>query len=168
MQRDKKWHAVYVNSRAEKKVYAALVSRKLDAYLPIVKTMRQWSDRKKLVQVPLFSGYVFVSITAAEYDRVLETPGVVSYVRSEGKVARIRDEEIARLRELVDLGYQIEARPAKKNLKTGTKVRIGSGVLKGIEGFVVGTGDQRRVELLLESIGHTLIVRLPEEILLEI
>ena len=56
----KNWHAIYVASRQEKKVLEALLNKKIEAYLPLIKTLRQWSDRKKLVEFPLMPGYVFV------------------------------------------------------------------------------------------------------------
>src|SRR6478752_682736 len=86
----KTWHAIYVKSRTEKKVGELLSERGIDNYVPLVKTMRQWSDRKKLVEFPLLNGYVFVSIAPIESEKVLQTRGVVNFVRSEGKTATIR------------------------------------------------------------------------------
>src|SRR6188472_2452236 len=82
----KNWHAIYVKSRTEKKVGEALEARNIEAYVPVVKTMRQWSDRKKMVELPLLNGYVFVNITLKEQDVVLQTRGVVNFVRSEKKI----------------------------------------------------------------------------------
>ena len=56
----KKWHAVYVSSRTEKKITDLLNNKGIEAYVPIIKTMRQWSDRKKMVELPLLNGYVFL------------------------------------------------------------------------------------------------------------
>lgn len=162
----KKWHALYVSSRSEKKVGETLLSRGLSAYVPLVKTMRQWSDRKKMVELPLLNGYVFVNIGAAEHDAVLQAKGVVSFVRSEGRIATIRDVEIERLRQLVELGYQVEAAAMKKEYRHGDKVKISSGVLKGIEGYVVENLGDRQIEVLLESIGQCIRVKLPAELLL--
>jgi transcription antitermination factor NusG len=60
----KKWHAVYVSSRTEKKINDLLNNKGIEAYVPVVKTMRQWSDRKKMVEMPLLNGYVFVNYTS--------------------------------------------------------------------------------------------------------
>jgi transcription antitermination factor NusG len=159
------WFAVYVKSRSEKKVTEALLSRNIEAYAPVIKTMRQWSDRKKMVELPLLNGYVFVKITGGEKDLVLQTKGVVNYVRSEGKVAVIRDEEIDRLRQLVELGYQLEAHAINRKYKEGDKVKISSGALRGIEGYVVDAAEGKQIEVLLESIGQCIRVRVPKEIL---
>lgn len=164
----KKWHAIYVSSRTEKKINDLLNNKGIEAYVPIVKTMRQWSDRKKMVEMPLLNGYVFVKITPLENDKVIQTKGVVNFVRSEGKIAAIRDIEIDRLKQLVQLGYHIEANGINKEYKEGDKVKINSGVLKGIEGYVVEAGEKNQIDVLLESIGQCIRVKLPKELLLDI
>jgi transcription antitermination factor NusG len=161
---EKTWYAIYVNSRAEKKVGDELLSKKIEAYVPLVKTMRQWSDRKKLVELPLMNGYVFVRLYEKEHDAVLQTKGVVNFVRSEGKKAIIREMEIERLKQLVDLGYQLEARGIDVTYKAGDAVKINSGVLKGLEGYVVGNRESGVIEIVLESIGQCIRVTLPKEI----
>ena len=165
---EKYWHAIYVSSRTEKKISENLQSKLIEAYVPIVKTMRQWSDRKKMVELPLMNGYVFVNITEKEKEAVAQTRGVVNFVRSEGKVAVIREFEINRLKQLVELGYQLEAESISKTYKEGDKVKISSGALKGIEGYVVEGKDSRSIEVLLESIGQCIRVKLPMELLLSI
>ena len=78
-----KWYAIYTRPRAEKQVCQRLVEQGIEAYLPIRKTMRQWSDRKKMVEVPLFTSYVFVHIDRRFYDDVVRTHGVVKYITFE-------------------------------------------------------------------------------------
>ncbi len=145
-----------------------LINKGIEAYVPIVKTMRQWSDRKKMVELPLLNGYVFVNITNTENDKVLQTRGVVNFVRSEGKIAVIREIEIDRLKQLVALGYHLEANGINKEYKEGDKVKITSGVLKGIEGYVVDAGENKQIEVLLESIGQCIRVKLPNELLISL
>ncbi len=155
-----------MKSRTEKKVAEALAARDIEAYAPVIKTMRQWSDRKKMVELPLLSGYVFVNIEPKEQDVVIHTRGVVNFVRSGGKIATIREVEISRLKQLVELGYQMEAFSISKKYKEGDKVKITSGALRGIEGYVVESKESREIEVLLESIGQCIRVRLPKEILI--
>lgn len=162
------WHAIYVRSRSEKKIGEAIVAKNIEAYVPTIKTMRQWSDRKKMVELPLLNGYVFVNIPANDKDKVLQIKGVVNFVRSEGKIAIIKEIEINRLRQLVELGYQLEAEAIHKKYKEGDKVKINSGALKGLEGFVVENKENRYIEVLLESIGQCIRVKLPRELLLSI
>jgi len=162
----KKWYAAYVASRQEKIACKLLFEKGTEAYLPLVKTMRQWSDRKKMVEFPLLSGYLFVHIAPVEKETVLQTRGIVRFVRSEGKDAIIRSEEIDRLKQLIELGYHLEAFGIKRNYKEGEKVKITSGALKNIEGYVVENKEGRFIDVLLESIGQSIRVKLPEEILI--
>jgi transcription antitermination factor NusG len=163
---NKKWHALYVSSRAEKKIMDTLLAKGIEAYVPLVRTMRQWSDRKKMVELPLMNGYVFVHILPTENDRTLQTQGVVNFVRLERKIAIVRDVEIERLKQLVELGYHLEAMDLKRNYAEGDKVKITSGALKNVEGYVIKNEQGRFIDVLLESIGQSIRVKLPEEILL--
>jgi transcription antitermination factor NusG len=165
---NKKWHALYVASRQEKKVNQSLLEKGVEAYVPLLKTMRQWSDRKKMVELPLLNGYVFVRISNQETDRVLQTKGVVSFVRSEKKIAIIRDSEIARLKQLIELGYQMEAGTAHHTYKENDKIKITAGPLKNIEGYVIEDKAGRSIDILLESIGKVVRVKLPREIIVEV
>jgi transcriptional antiterminator RfaH len=166
IQNKKNWHALYVNSRAEKKIGEALLSKNVEAYVPLVKTMRQWSDRKKMVELPLLNGYVFVNIKPDESNTVLQTKGVVGFVKSEGKVAVIRKVEIHRLKQLVELGYQMEVNAISRKYKEGDRIKIGSGPLKGIDGYITQSKEDRLMEVLLEGIGQCIRVKLPKEILI--
>ncbi|MGZ3932300.1 MAG: UpxY family transcription antiterminator [Bacteroidia bacterium] len=163
---EKKWHALYVASRQEKAVFKALSEKSIDAYLPLIKTLRQWSDRKKMVELPLMNGYIFVNIRETEKDRVLQVKGIVNFVRSDGKIAVIRDQEIDSLKQFITLGYQIEARAKTADHKEGDRIKITSGALRGVEGVVTVSKEGRFIEVLLESIGQCIRVKLPKEILI--
>lgn len=160
------WYALYANSRAEKKIGETLAAAGIVTYVPLVKTMRQWSDRKKMIELPLLNGYVFVKALQTQFDRILQTRGVVNFVRSEGKIATIREVEINRLKQLVELGYQIDSSAIKRRYNEGDKIKINSGPLKDIEGFVVNQKENRYIEVLLESIGQCIKVKLPQELIL--
>lgn len=160
------WQALYVNSRSEKKITETLSAKGIEAYVPIIKTMRQWSDRKKMVEVPLLNGYVFVNSDSKQFDKILQTRGVVSFVKSEGKIASIRNIEIERLKQLVELGYQLEAEAINRLYKPGDLIKITSGPLKGIEGYVSNLNQHNRIEVVLESIGQCIKVKLPIDVIL--
>lgn len=163
-----RWCALYVNSRAEKKVAEILTNKGIHSFVPLIKSVRQWSDRKKTIHLPLLSGYVFVNITPVENERVLQTKGVVAFVKSEGKIAEIREVEIDSLKQLVELGYQMESNPIKRNYNEGEKVKITSGVLRNVIGFVVEEVSERYLEIVLESIGQSIRVKLPKEIIIAV
>jgi transcription antitermination factor NusG len=90
---------------------------------------------------------------------------VVAYVKSEGRPAEIRDDEIDRLRQLVELGYHLEARSGTDHFSKGDRVRIAAGPLKGMEGLVSDRGDETEICMILDSIHHSIIVRLPKGML---
>jgi transcription antitermination factor NusG len=161
-----KWYAIYVASRSEKKVNELLSEKGIHVYLPLVRSLRIWSDRKKMVEFPLMNGYVFVNINIiTEKDKVLQTRGVVNFVRSEGKVAVIRDVEISRLKQIVELGYDIESDRMAQSYNEGDKIKIIAGPLKGLEGYIINSDSGKNFEIVLESIHQTVRVKLPEEIL---
>lgn len=161
----KNWNALYVNSRAEKKVFELLLLKNIEAYVPIIKTMRQWSDRKKLVELPLINGYVFVHIYEADRERVLQTRGVVNFVRYSGKIANIQDREMQQLKQVVELGYHLEANPIDRDFKEGEKVKINFGPLKNFEGYIIGKSQKNNFEISLAGIGYSVKVRLPQDML---
>lgn len=164
----KNWHAVYVSSRQEKKVTEAFQKKGIESYLPLLKTLRNWSDRKKLVELPLLPGYVFVQMQASEKDSVLQTKGVVSFLRCEGKIGIVRNEEIEGLKQLISLGYNLSVFRTEKKLVKGDKIKINSGHLKNIEGFIIEEKGESFFDVYLESVEFNVRVKLPEELLIKL
>ena len=158
MQKDlaPKWHAVYTRPRFEKQVCDRLLEQGIEAYLPLIKTMRQWSDRKKMVEIPLFSSYVFVHITRKHYDQVLQTFGAVKYIIFEGKAATIPPEQIDQLKIIVNGNEKIET--TWETRKKGDRVMVTSGSLKGLKGELITDGDRKKVLVRIDSIDQNLTV----------
>ena len=90
----KRWHVIYTKSKWEKKVEGLLLKSGIESWCPVQKKERQWSDRKKIIEEPLFRSYVFVKIEKEEHSKVLGTIGVVNFLYFEKKPAIIRDNEI--------------------------------------------------------------------------
>jgi len=151
-----KWYAVYTRPRFEKQVLKGLLDQGIDAYLPLIKTMRQWSDRKKMVEVPLFSSYVFVHIDRSLYDQVLQTHGVVKYITFEGKAASIPSDQIDNLKIIVDSNEKIETTWEKR--KKGDQVMVTAGSLKGLRGELITEGDRKKVLVRIQGIDQNLTV----------
>jgi len=159
----KHWYAVYTRPRAEKQVYQCLAETGIDAFLPLHKTLRQWSDRKKMVEVPLFSSYVFVHIDTPDYDRVLHTNGVVKYVTFEGKAASIPQDQIDNLKLIVNSNADIEV--THKKLKPGQQVEVTHGTLKGLRGELLKISKKHRLLVRIDTIHQNLLVNIPENFL---
>ncbi|MES1159526.1 MAG: UpxY family transcription antiterminator, partial [Bacteroidota bacterium] len=101
-EKKKTWYAVYTKPRWEKKVYALLTEKGMEAYCPLNKVKKKWSDRVKWVDEPLFKSYVFVSIPEDEQTAVRMVSGVVNFVYWLGKPAVIKDKEIALIRSFLN------------------------------------------------------------------
>jgi transcription antitermination factor NusG len=155
--RPKKWHVIYTRSRAEKKVLTELQIKNIECFLPLQRKLRQWKDRKKWVETPLISGYLFVYINREDYDKVLQTDNVVCYITFEGKAAIIPDCQINALKQLLQQS-EIEVEVSVENFKPGKKVEIISGPLIGIRGELIETRGKNRFLLRFEQINNVLII----------
>lgn len=157
--KDQRWYIVYVKSRAEKKIADRMARFGLEYFLPTIKVMRQWSDRRKLVEVPLFNGYMFVRVTPEEFTTVRMVEGVVNFVKMEGKYAILRDEQLEAIRTFVATGLPVAAAPA--DFAPGTKVKVTFGPLKDFEGELVEVKNEKQFVVRLEAIHQVLLVNLP-------
>jgi transcription antitermination factor NusG len=154
------WFAVYTNPRAEKKAYAELIKNGIDAYLPLQKTLKQWSDRKKWVEEPLFRSYIFVNIPQSKYFDVLNTPGIVRYVTFEGKAVPIPPRQIDAIRfYLADLPQSSDW--GNSDLVPGSMVEIIRGPLKGLTGQLVDFKGRQKVRIEIEALGQSLYLTIP-------
>ena len=94
----KNWYAIFTKPRSEKKVLQRMLDNDIEAFLPLIKTVRQWSDRKKTLEVPLIPSYIFVFLPERELYRTLPIQGTVSVLKHLGKPAKVREVEIENLR----------------------------------------------------------------------
>lgn len=125
-----------------------------DVYLPLVKTIRQWSDRKKKVELPLIPGYVFVKVNEKEYYQVVNSPGVVRYVTFEGKAAPIPEKQILLIKQSIEGNLMVE--PSQEKFEPGEKVKIISGPLNGFEGELLNINHKSNLIIRFDAIGYTL------------
>jgi len=154
-----RWYAAYTKPRNEKKVYDRLVSAGIETYLPLQKRLKQWSDRKKMVEEPLFRSYIFVKISQKEYYTVLNTAGLVRYITFEGKAVPIPENQIDQIKQLLEQNVEVEAIDEK--LEPGTMVEIKFGSLMGLEGELIEHHGKKKVIVRIEHISHSLLVTLP-------
>lgn len=152
------WFAVHTRSRCEKKVASQLNEKRINLFLPTLKEVHYWSDRRKIVDQPLFPGYVFVNIPTEDRMRisVLKTNGVVGFVGVQGCGIPIPDQEIENIQTLLSSNMPFEPYPF---LRVGQKVRIRGGYLDGIEGTLVAKNSDRSVVVSIELIQRSLAVR---------
>jgi transcription antitermination factor NusG len=156
----KNWYAIYVQPRAEKKVSQALEGKGLEHYLPLRKSLHQWSDRKKWVEIPVISGYIFVNISPNERMDVLKTGFVHSYVRYLGQDAIIPEKQINAMKCALgntDLTVNIDS----NDYKTDQPVRVVKGPLAGLTGNLVSIKNRKKFIILLEQIRMNIVIEIP-------
>jgi transcriptional antiterminator RfaH len=154
-----KWYAVYTHPRAEKQVYERLVEARIETFLPLQKTYRIWSDRKKLVERPLISSYIFVKTNNHNFPKVYKTQGVVKFVTFEGIPASIPQNQIDILRLLINSDAEIEVSSGK--LEKGDNVEVISGSLTGLTGELIKIGTRNRVVVRIDKLDKNLILKIP-------
>jgi len=149
------WYAVCTRPRFEKKTRIFLEREEIPNWLPLQRSQRQWSDRKRMVDAPVFNSYIFVHITENEFYRTLNTYGVSRFVYYNGKPAVVPDRDIDFLRRVFDEGYEVEARAIA--FQAGMRVRITRGAFAGREGILVAEGNRQRFRVDLKQIGQSIL-----------
>lgn len=159
----KKWYAVYTKPRWEKKVAERLEEKGIENYLPLMKTLKLWSDRKKWVQEPLFRSYIFLYISENQYLSSLQTPGVVRYVTIGRERISIPPVQIEAVRQFVESGDDILTDTPEMHI--GDRVIVRRGQLKGLEGTLVEFHQKHRVRIMIEGIQQSLHIKVPKSFL---
>ena len=151
------WYAVSTRSRQEKVAASMLESFGIENFLPLAMERRQWSDRKQVVNVPLFPGYLFVRVPMLREVqlRVLKVPGVVRFIGNQSGPQAIPDAEIEGVQTV--LSHRIPCSPCSIP-KVGDRVRIFRGMLTGIEGTFVRSGSDTRLVISVEMIQQSIAV----------
>lgn len=155
------WYAIYTKPRAEKKVFERFCEYGYDAYLPLLTTVREWSDRKKKVTSPLISGYVFVKINKELLFDTLKIQGTLGVLRYLGKPAIIRDCEIENLRILINGGAELELLSADFFVK-GDAVEVVSGPFQGLRGVSLVVQGKLRIVVQIVGIDSQFVVNVPQ------
>lgn len=161
-----KWYAIYTHPRAEKQVNARLIETGVETYLPLQKTYRQWSDRRKLIEKPLLSSYVFVKVVPVDFPKVYKTDGVVKFVSFEGKPVAIPQKQIDNLRLLIDSNADVEVTSEK--FEKGDEVEVVTGSLKGLTGELIKTGRKKIVVIRIDKLEQNIVVTIPMSFLRKI
>jgi transcription antitermination factor NusG len=153
------WFAVQTRPRHEKKVSAELREKCVSAFLPLVSATRQWSDRRRVVEMPLFPHYVFVRIAQTLNNRVsvLRTNGVTNFVGARGIGIPIPDDQIERVQTVVAQGVPVAPHVF---LNIGKRIRIQGGVLDGLQGILTAVNGDQTLVVSVELIQRSLAIRI--------
>lgn len=158
---EKKWFALYTKPRWEKKIFSVLERKGIETWCPLQRIQKQWSDRKKIIEEPLFKSYVFVHINDLEKLSVLQTDGVLNFVYYLNKPAVIREEEIDMIKSYLlqkDALITIESADA---FDKDTRIKIKQGIFMDQVGTVTRSIGKKKVYVSLESLGQVMIVEFP-------
>lgn len=154
------WYALVLRSRFEVKADLLLREAGIESFLPLIEEVHIWSDRKKRVQVPLFKGYLFVRTDLRRKVEILQTSGVVRFIEFGGKPVFVPDYQVEWVKLALRQPRNIQREPY---YSTGDYVRIVSGPLTGLEGFITETRGHARLVISVSSIAQSFSVELGED-----
>lgn len=160
---ENKWFALYTRPRAEKQVFQRLTEEGIETFLPLQKTYRIWSDRKKMVEKPLLSSYIFVRTNPKCFPKVYKVNGVVKFISFEGQPVSIPCNQIDNLKLLVNSDAEIEV--SSEKFATGDSVEVVSGSLIGLTGELIKIGNHNRVIVRIDRLDQNLILKIPKAFL---
>lgn len=163
----KKWYVLYTNPRAEKKVAQTLSDKGYEVYLPLQTTIKQWSDRKKKVEEPLFKSYLFIHANhELNHLDILQVQGIMKFVRIGKETISVRQQQIDAIKLLLATGSDMEV--SDTSYEVGDAVEIYAGPLKGLTGNIIKQMGSRNFSVSLEQLGASLLITVPANYLREL
>jgi transcription antitermination factor NusG len=156
-----RWYIWYTRPRAEKKINERLLQKGIEVFLPLRRERRQWSDRKKWVDAPLFNGYIFTCISGREWDVVNYTEGIITYVRMEGRPATLRQDQLEEIKAVCGLSESFEVIDAADIPDIGEEVTIKGGPFKGLTAQAVQYRGHQKIAVHIEQLGKVILLELP-------
>lgn len=150
------WYVVYTKPKWEKKVAEKLTQIGIECYCPLITQVKQWSDRKKKVEVPLFNSYVFVNIEDGDRNSVFQIAGVVRYLFWLGKPAIVRDEEINIIKNSLKASNIADV--SVTQIQVGDRIKLETGAFSN-QNAIVQEVSKTHYILVLESLGCVLKIK---------
>lgn len=163
------WYLLYTNPRAEKKVAEELQKKGFEVFLPLQRTLKVWSDRKKWVEEPLFKSYLFINTELERnYYNILNVHGVVKFVSFQGSPAKVDQREITLVKLLLGRhGELVESTLPNEPIIVGEAVTITAGPLIGTQGKLISTRSGERMLIELETLQQNLLITIPSNFLIK-
>ncbi|CAA9252394.1 MAG: hypothetical protein AVDCRST_MAG56-2169 [uncultured Cytophagales bacterium] len=161
------WLVGYTMPRCEKKLHSRLADMGVESYLPLNQVIKEWSDRKKKIEVPLFPNYVFIHVNPRERWNLLQCRELVRFVAYEGRPAIMHDEEIHLIRTVLVNNITISSEAGRIPIRTGKRVVVKQGSMAGMKGIMVRENHQQNVIIHLDALNHTIVLHLEAGSVLE-
>src|ERR1700687_1549521 len=152
------WYAVHTMARHEKRVAAQCQEKRICTFLPLLRQVHRWSDRRSIVEVPLFSCYAFVRVVQAVEERlkILRTRGVLGFVGSERQGTPIPDAQVESLRKAISKNVPCLPHPF---ITSGKRVRIRGGALDGVQGILLRQGGDQSLVVSVELVQRSVSIQ---------
>lgn len=160
------WYVIYTKPRWEKKVAVLLENAGIENYCPLNSVLKQWSDRKKIVQEPLFKSYVFVRIEESERLKILNITGVVNFLFWDKKPGIVRNEEIEAIRQMLSNYDDVKVVAITPDVKIEDLVTINAGPFVGREADVIAV-SKHTVKVVIHSLGFEMVASIPKKNILK-
>ena len=157
---NKKWFVLYTKHNFGKKIEQQCKKLSVEAFFPVITTIRQWSDRKKKVEVPIFPSYIFINGDEKERLQSLSINGVIRSVMFNKEIATLRVSEIETIKCIIENKKFIDT---CNSISVGSKVKVISGPLTGVEGVLAEVKGKKVFSLVLETINSSILVDVPQD-----
>lgn len=156
------WYVLYVRSRQERKIHDFLMENEIESFLPMIKSINQWSDRKKTIYKPLFPSYVFVKINSTkDFHRALTANGACDYIRFGSRYAKVNEREIGNVKLLLQSEEIFDVTTTNEIIERGEVKKINFGLLSGLECEILRINNQNKALVRLDSLHQTVIATIP-------
>lgn len=151
------WFAVHVRTRHETAIASFLEAKGYEQFVPLYKFKKRWSDRVKVLEAPLFPGYLFCRFDPQFRLPILKTPGVIQIIGYNRVPTPINEAEMSAIQTVIESGMQTQPWPF---LEVGERVRIGSGSLRGLDGIVVKMKENHRLVISVTLLRRSVAVEI--------
>jgi transcription antitermination factor NusG len=159
LEQEKNWYVIHTKPKNEKKVYEQIVSKDIEVFLPLIQTVRYWSDRKKKLMIPLFPGYVFVNTDEDERIKAISnTYGALRYVMYQKRPAVVSDREVMNIK--LSLQAPEKVKIEEKQIMEGDLVEITGGIFKGLTGYIKEIRGHYKLTVNIVELNSTFSVQL--------
>ncbi|WP_109438417.1 MULTISPECIES: UpxY family transcription antiterminator [Aquimarina] len=156
------WYVLYVRSKQENKVYQSLKEKGLDVFLPMTTVIREWSDRKKKLKVPLFSSYVFVNINSKmDFYMATSADGACTFIKFGKEYAVVKKSEIENIRRLVSMDGIKDLQSNYSLPHLGETMKISYGPLEGLKCKVERVDDNFKIQVSINSLRQSIYATIP-------
>ena len=155
---ENEWYIFYTYPRAEKNVLNELCKRDYNAFLPLIKSTKVWSNRqKKTTYKALFPNYIFVNTCLSQVYRILDIPQISTFVKTDGKPSTIKQVEIEAIKKMISLEGDLQL---NVDYEAGEPVKVINGPLSGYEGLLIKKNGKTKFGIRLNEINQSILVEI--------